>query len=243
VNTSNFIVYKNEPTHLSRIGVDVNKIVEIPNFVTSDVAQKMINFFELNQDMWGDVAFYNSKGMGLDSNSDALRLAGLPEGFFESLKQEFKSAVESVFERKVRANTSHAQKWEVGGFATPHSDNSDFDGTPTSFEINKYVGILYLNDNYEGGELYFTSNSDINTPTLSISPAAGSYIVFPGGVENIHGVSEILSGVRYTMVSFWDFEEAAYSEERLKQWEEELKIVEHQKELAKQEWAEGNKWA
>lgn len=45
------------------------------------------------------------------------------------------------------------------------------------------------------------------------------------------------------MVSFWDFADAVYSEERQKEWQAELEIVEQEKELAKQEWARGNKWA
>jgi hypothetical protein len=237
------ITHRDEPTTLSRLGITENKIIEFPLFIDPAICNKVINFFELNAELWGDVAFYNSSGMGINPSKETLNAAGLPDNFFTDLTDKFKLAVESVFDQEVRPNTSHAQKWEVGGFATPHSDNSDFDGNPTSFEINKYVGILYLNDNYEGGNLYFTSHEDINTPVLEISPAAGSYVVFPGGVENIHGVSEILSGTRYTMVSFWDFADAVYSEERKQQWEQELEIVEQEKEAAKQEWARGNKWA
>lgn len=237
------IVHRDEPTALSKLGVTQNRIIEFPMFVDSELCSKIIKFFELNAELWGDVAFYNSRGMGINPNTETLTAIGLPENFFTDLTNRFKLAVESVFEREVRPNTSHAQKWEVGGFATPHSDNSDFEGNPTSFEINKYVGILYLNDDYEGGELYFTTPEDINTPVLQLSPAAGSYVVFPGGIENIHGVSEILSGTRYTMVSFWDFADAVYSEERQKEWQAELEIVEQEKEAAKEEWARGNKWA
>lgn len=237
------IVHRDEPTALSKLGVTQNRIIEFPMFVDSELCSKIIKFFELNAELWGDVAFYNSRGMGINPNTETLTAIGLPENFFTDLTNRFKLAVESVFEREVRPNTSHAQKWEVGGFATPHSDNSDFEGNPTSFEINKYVGILYLNDDYEGGELYFTTPEDINTPVLQLSPAAGSYVVFPGGIENIHGVSEVLSGTRYTMVSFWDFADAVYSEERQKEWQAELEIVEQEKEAAKEEWARGNKWA
>jgi hypothetical protein len=237
------ITYRDEPTSVSKLGITQNKIVEFTGFVDLDTCSKIIKFFELNAELWGDVAFYNSSGMGINPSKETLASVELSENFFADLTNRFKLAVESVFEREVRPNTSHAQKWEVGGFATPHSDNSDFDGNPTSFEINKYVGILYLNSDYEGGTLYFTSQEDINTPVLEIAPSAGSYVVFPGGVENIHGVSEILSGTRYTMVSFWDFADAVYSEERQKEWQAELEIVEQEKEIAKQEWARGNKWA
>lgn len=243
LDKSSFIIYKDEPTTLSQIGVTQNKIVEIPNFLDADTCEKVISFFEAKDEMWGDIAFYGSSGMGISSEDPKIVELGLPANFFDALRERFAEAVEAVFDTPVRPNTSHAQKWDVGGFASPHSDNSDFDGNPTSFEINKYVGILYLNDNYGGGDLYFSDREDINTPKLSISPKAGSYIVFPGGVENIHGVTEITSGTRYTMVSFWDFADAEYSEERKAQWEAEKEIVEREKEIAREEWAKGNKWA
>jgi predicted 2-oxoglutarate/Fe(II)-dependent dioxygenase YbiX len=157
--------------------------------------------------------------------------------FFELLRQKFKEAIELVFDREVVANTSHAQKWDVGGFAAPHSDNSDFDGTPNAFEINKYVGILYLNDNYGGGELYFPEHD------IEFKPAAYSYICFPGGVENIHGVKEITEGTRYTMVSFWDFADATYSDDKKAAWEAEIKEVRAAQAEQKIEWEKGNKYA
>ncbi len=243
MDKSNFIVYRDEPTTLSQIGVTHNRIVEIPNFVDADTAQKMIDFFEAKAELWGDIAFYGSSGMGIASNDPKIQEVGLKPDFFDELKLKFQDAVATVFDRPVKPNTSHAQKWNVGGFASPHSDNSDFEGNPTSFEINKYVGILYLNDDYEGGQLYFTKSDDIHTKTLSISPKACSYIVFPGGVENIHGVEEITKGTRYTMVSFWDFADAEYSEERQAEWAQEKEIVEMEKALAREEWARGNKWA
>lgn len=243
LDRSKFIVYKDEDTSLSKIGVTKNKIVEIQNFVDKDTAKNIIDYFEANAEYWGDIAFYGSRGMGIEEEDSMVTDFGLPTGFFSILKKNFQEAVGEVFERDVVPNTSHAQKWEVGGFATPHSDNSDFDGNPTSFEINKYVGILYLNDDYEGGDLYFVDNSDTTKVTLTISPKAGSFVVFPGGVENIHGVTEITKGTRYTMVSFWDFANAEYSEERKNQWAMEKELVELAKLLAKEEWAKGNKWA
>jgi hypothetical protein len=244
IDKSNFVYLKDEPNNnpKSILGVQDNRIVEIPNFVKPDTALKMIDFFETCGVEWGDIAFYGSLGMGLKPDSALLESKGLSGTFFDDLREKFREAVETVFERKVRANTSHAQKWDVGGFAAPHSDNSDYDGVPNAFEINKYVGILYLNNDYEGGELYFCEE-DNQTRYLSFKPNVYSYYVFPGGVENIHGVSEILKGTRYTMVSFWDYAEIEYDQETLNKWEEEEKEVRRQQAAQKEEWAKGNKYA
>jgi hypothetical protein len=237
IDKSTFKIYKDEPNTLGELGIKQNKIVEIPNFVTAEGAEKMVNYIESYADLWGDIAFYGSSGMGIHPDDPRLAEYGLPPMYFDSLRTKFQEAVELVFERPVKANTSHAQKWDVGGFASPHSDNSDFEGNPNAFEINKYVGILYLNGNYEGGELFFRDHG------ISFKPEAYSYICFPGGIENIHGVEEITKGTRYTMVSFWDFAEAEYSEEKEAAWEEEIRKTREEQAVQKEEWAKGNKTA
>ena len=237
LDKSTFNYIKDEPNTKGVLGVTHNRIVEIPNFIEPEAASNMIKFFEAKADQWGDIAFYNSAGMGLAPNDPLLEPNNLYGTFFDDLRDKYKEAVELVFEREVRPNTSHAQKWVVGGFAAPHSDNSDFEGEPNPFEINKYVGILYLNDNYEGGNLYFPDHG------IEFKPNAYSYYVFPGGIENIHGVKEVLEGTRYTMVSFWDFADAEYSDERQQWWEEEIAKVREEQKVQKVEWEKGNKFA
>jgi hypothetical protein len=256
LDKNNFIYMKDEENSKGVLGITHNRIVEIPNFITKETADSIISYCESKGTSWGDIAFYGSLGMGLAPNDPGLDEHGLYGTFFDELRERFKEAVELVFERKVRPNTSHAQKWDVGGYASPHSDNSDFSGKPNAFEINKYVGILYLNNDYEGGELYFVEDTGVmsenldmegnpvpifSEPYLSFKPNAYSYYVFPGGVENIHGVSEITKGTRYTMVSFWDYEEIEYSQETLDKWDAEEKEVRRLQAIQKEEWAKGNK--
>ena len=241
ITESSLVYLQNQEIKETLLGITTNKIVEIPNFISSDVVPKMINFFENCNVEWGDIAFYGSSGKGILTDADTMRSFGLSDNFFGDLKDKYQEAVEKVFNKKVKANTSHAQKWDVGGFAAPHSDNSDHDGNPNAFEINKYVGILYLNDNYDGGELYFCDKDNSMKPYLSFKPNAYSYYVFPGGVENIHGVSEITKGTRYTMVSFWDYADIEYSQETLDRWKAEEEEVRRQQAKQKEEWAQGIK--
>ena len=61
----------------------------------------------------------------------------------------------------------------------------------------RYAQILYLNDDYEGGELYF-ENKD-----FKVKPKPRSLLVFPGTEEFEHGVYFVKDGpIRYVMVSF-----------------------------------------
>jgi len=237
IDKSAFIYYKDEPNDKGVLNVPENKIVEIPNFVTAEVAPKMIKFFEECDVDWGDIAFYGSSGKGIKADPAYLESFGLTGTFFSDIKDKFQEAVTIVFDREVRANTSHAQKWDVGGFASVHSDNSNNDGDPNAFEINKYVAILYLNDDYEGGNLYFPDHD------ISFKPNAYSLYTFPGGVENLHGVSEITKGTRYTMVSFWDFADLEYDEATIERWKEEERQVRIEQAKQKAEWEKGNKYA
>jgi hypothetical protein len=60
-----------------------------------------------------------------------------------------------------------------------------------------YATILYLNDDYVDGELFF-ENLDIE-----LKPKPGSLVVFPGTDEFNHGVRHVKSGpIRYVLVGF-----------------------------------------
>jgi len=186
-----------------QLGVDRNRIVEIKDFVDPEMAKSLVNYFE-KEDRWGETAFNGSHGAPVQPGTVKPSEFGLSDTVFEEINQKLEDAIIAVYGKDVTPSSIHAQKWEVGSSANPHSDNSDFDGNPTEgFENLKYVGILYLNSDYEGGDLYFPEHE------ISIHPNSGSMYLFSGGVENIHGVTEITSGIRYSIVSFWNFEAGA----------------------------------
>jgi hypothetical protein len=66
-------------------------------------------------------------------------------------------------------------------------------------------------------------------------------IAFPGGVQNIHRINEILAGTRFTIVGFWDYVDSVYTEEELKQMEEEIAYERTRQDEQKRQWAAGNK--
>jgi hypothetical protein len=61
----------------------------------------------------------------------------------------------------------------------------------------RYATIIYLNDDYAGGELFF-SNKD-----LELRPKPGDLVIFPGTDEFNHGVRHVQAGpIRYVIVGF-----------------------------------------
>jgi hypothetical protein len=54
--------------------------------------------------------------------------------------------------------------WPVGLHMPPHADNANPDGSPHAMAHRDFSGIVYLNDDYEGGELYFTALDTVIKP-------------------------------------------------------------------------------
>lgn len=72
---------------------------------------------------------------------------------------------------------------------------------PEHSDVYPLATLLYLNDDYEGGEIYFSSG-------LELKPAQGSMLVFDGGGVNRHGVRQNTGSVaRYVLVAFWEYED------------------------------------
>lgn len=91
-------------------------------------------------------------------------------------------------------------RWRVGDMQHPHADGEQLDGSLHPFHWRKYGCILYLNDDYEGGEIYFPNQS------VELKPRRNTLVFFPGTTEYLHGVRPITKGTRYTISTFWTFD-------------------------------------
>jgi hypothetical protein len=91
-------------------------------------------------------------------------------------------------------------KWDAGIFMLPHADNANPDGTKHMMPYRDLAGIVYLNDDYEGGELYFTAHD------IAIKPRRGMFVGFTAGFHHEHAVLRVDSGTRLTMPFFLAFD-------------------------------------
>ena len=82
-------------------------------------------------------------------------------------------------------------KYFVNAFMGPHTDSAP---EPT---IEHISSVLYLNDNYVGGELHFPNQG------VMIKPKAGSVVVFPSVPPFLHESKKIIQGVKYMSPGFW----------------------------------------
>jgi predicted 2-oxoglutarate/Fe(II)-dependent dioxygenase YbiX len=72
-----------------------------------------------------------------------------------------------------------------------HGDNMD------------YSALSYLNDNYEGGELFFEDGDVFKMKALST-------IIFPSPKPYGHGVKKIIKGKRYTIPSWYQIKKRVH---------------------------------
>jgi hypothetical protein len=86
-------------------------------------------------------------------------------------------------------------RYSAGTMMRPHIDHihSLFDGHQKGIPVLSMIGIL--NDNYEGGELTFFEDHNIETRT-------GDIIIFPSCFLYPHAIQEVVKGTRYSFVSW-----------------------------------------
>jgi Cys-tRNA synthase (O-phospho-L-seryl-tRNA:Cys-tRNA synthase) len=63
-------------------------------------------------------------------------------------------------------------------------------------------------------------------------------VTFPGGIHNVHEVTVVKGTTRHTIGAFWDYAESTYSEERMKEWEQEIEKVREQQKEMQEDWKE-----
>ncbi|XP_029436883.1 LOW QUALITY PROTEIN: prolyl 3-hydroxylase 3 [Rhinatrema bivittatum] len=112
-----------------------------------------------------------------------------------------------------------------------HADNCILDPEgrecwkePPAYVHRDYSGVLYLNDDFEGGDLFFT-DLDASTVTAEVRPTCGRMAAFTSGAENPHGVRAVTSGRRCAIV-LWFTHSPEYAEKERKEAEELLAEME-----------------
>jgi len=200
----------------------------IENFITKEEASKTIALLnklnEVRPDFWKPISFYESYSSGYPEDNDPILAEfDLPNNWFSSLYKRFRDVVAEIAgvpEPKLSKISFHSQKWEPGAFAPLHSDNSSNEGVMGAFTRSRYAAFLYLNDDFEGGELSFPQHD------LEFLPKTGMLAAFHGGHKNMHEVKVVKKSNRYTIGSFFDDrEESEYDQATRDAWAEELAAV------------------
>jgi hypothetical protein len=184
------------------------EIFEIPNFMTDDEIKFVMDFVEtLSQEDWeteynNNLILFSQRKFG---RSDVDNLVA--EGKLEvtsnwndkvirvpmDLNRELTRRLSIVFEGFPEVTVNGAgllQRQYKGIPLVPHVDNH----TDPSLV---YAAVFYINDDYEGGEIYFDRLG------VELKPKPKTLLIFPTGEDHFHGVREVGEGsTRFVIPSF-----------------------------------------
>ena len=108
------------------------------------------------------------------------------EDFFRQVVDKV-TAVCKSFDERANLDYVGVARWPVGTFMKPHFD------TNTGHKENILAAMLYLNNDFDGGNLIFKD--------LTVKPDTGKLIIF-SNTENLHYVNRVDKSERYVL-SFW----------------------------------------
>lgn len=167
-------------------------------------------------DYWTAIKDWQGMSLNLDmSNWDTIY--SLDRNKYTNILSLAQQHVEDRFKVKVTKEQFLISRWREGREQRPHidylkdeennnikdlyeagMDDNFINEFKERFKAKHYSTIIYLNDNFEGGELYFPQYDN-----LTLKPETGMMICFKGDTHHLHGVKEIIKNIRYTISIFW----------------------------------------
>tara|TARA_R100001082_G_scaffold99761_2_gene68626 strand:+ start:272 stop:763 length:492 start_codon:yes stop_codon:yes gene_type:complete len=147
-------------------------------FLTVDMCNHLIDFYKNNKNLsfaFGHEGFFPRWPLELPQDTT-----------------EFKFLQDKLNEKGMYVNNSIVEyvqivRWPVGSKQNPHYD--------TAQEHTTLASIIYLNNNFIGGETYFTDG-------ITFTPKQGRLIIFDGQYYE-HGVNDVSKNERYVVAAWY----------------------------------------
>ena len=178
-----------------------NFVTIIENFIPDEICDYFVEIVksakeEKKLSEWGQTLVYSNK----ENNSDVT-------DFTRNHVKEFMDLVRKTYswDKPLYKEQAYFFLWPIGADHQAHFDNNflAFEQMGVKPELHPdspeiiFSSILYLNDGWEGGELYFPRLNKI------ISPKKGDFIFFPSdSIIAEHGVKEVRTAERITFASW-----------------------------------------
>lgn len=175
----------------------------VPDFLKPEECDRLLGMFDhvhglvkhrkVGVDFWEGRIVYMADVAAHDAS--AAEIMGGFQKRATAMLGEFYALTQPLWTDTVQLNI-----WEQGSCLPPHTDNSNPNGTPHTTPWRDFSSIVYLNDDYEGGELYFTAKDRV------LKPRRGMLVAFSAGYHHEHGVLKVTQGRRITMPAFYTFD-------------------------------------
>lgn len=136
-------------------------------------------------------------------DTQTVPLDGIEENIFRLMKNIVSSIINPFYEFEVfDSEIPQLLSYDVGGHYKAHIDGESLWKTPDGdLVFKKSVDrdlslVLFLNNDFEGGDLVFP---DLK---IRIRPEPGLLVCFPSSHMYLHGVEPVTKGKRYSMVTW-----------------------------------------
>lgn len=162
----------------AKIGNSKDNIKTIKNFISKEECESILSLIksskttDTGKDPQWDGRVYTTPQV-------IVKLIPIVKKITKIIEDHYQISVELVTHGSV-------VKWTKGEKMSAHVDD-------LGIENYHMTGLIYLNDDYEGGDINFITHG------LTIKPDAGDLVMFPGNLHYAHEVKEITSGERFTM--------------------------------------------
>lgn len=112
-------------------------------------------------------------------------------GALEKTLHHYSNAIYPFAEKNIksRERSMHLLRYDQSGYLPAHQDQ----GVSTRV----LSVLLYLNDDYEGGEITFRHSN------ITFKPKPGSVLFFPSNFLYVHEVASIIKGPRYALPNWY----------------------------------------
>jgi hypothetical protein len=105
-------------------------------------------------------------------------------------------------------NISELRYWEAFNFVRYFPNQHFKEHHDHGFSYNCTVSLVtYLNDDFEGGELYFRLQD------ITYKPQAGDTVIFPSNYMYPHQALPVISGTKYSLVTMLDYSDKYHKPE------------------------------
>lgn len=134
---------------------------------------------------------------------------------------------EELFQKLRMCMSDYGYYWGVGIQSYEAFNFVKYEGAGTQFRVHAdhgptYVAtisaVIYLNDNYEGGELYFPRFG------VDLKPKQGDIAIFPSTFIYEHASKEMISGTKYAVVIMTDYNDRDGVNQRVSPVVEDYKL-------------------
>jgi hypothetical protein len=177
------------------IGQSEDNIVIIDNFLSKETMYILNNFIREKTYGMAEDFNYLSKKMFKDENPEIFKIFVDLEKKIPKYINEYLKNFNIQIEEKPLFNMSFASR-------IPNTRMEEhFDYNPEEIGNGNIranmTALMYINDDYSGGELFFP------TQHLTYKPELGSLVIFPSNY--LHGVLECMGNSRYSVLACYPF--------------------------------------